>query len=135
VAGKGAGLVVACAAGVFATVLLRFWAKRRRERTGRQFPLVWAGLMMIVGLPLVVLIATGFPIRFESPSCAASTSSAACRSPNSSRSSLRSRPHRRLHRRVVRRHLAVPRGQTEAALALGLRRGRRHASSSSAGAR
>jgi general L-amino acid transport system permease protein len=68
VVGEGAGLVLAAfAAGVVATVALGIWAKRRRDRTGRPFPLLWAGLALIVALPAVVLAATGFPIAFQRP--------------------------------------------------------------------
>jgi general L-amino acid transport system permease protein len=127
VADEGAGYVVAAfVLGVIATIALRVWAKRRQDRTGRRFPLFWTGVALIVGLPLVVLVATGFPIRFEKPELrgfnfvggirllpefvallvALATYTAA------------------FIAEVVRAGiLAVPRGQTDAALALGLRRG------------
>jgi general L-amino acid transport system permease protein len=127
VADQGAGLVIAVlVAGLIATIVLRLWAKRRQERTGRPFPLFWTGVLLIVGLPLLVLVAMGFPIRFEKPELrgfnfvggirlipefvallfALATYTAA------------------FIAEIVRAGvLAVPRGQTEAALALGLRRG------------
>ena len=127
VAGEGTGAVIAVfALSVIATVALRVWAKRRQMRTGRQFPLFWAGPALVVGPPLVVLVAMGFPIGFESPELrgfnfvggvrllpefiallvALTTYTAA------------------FIAEVVRAGvLAVPRGQTEAAFALGLRRG------------
>src|SRR5260370_42060449 len=68
VAGEGTGAVIAVfALSVIATVALRVWAKRRQMRSGRQFPLFWAGLALVVGPPLVSLVATGCPIRFERP--------------------------------------------------------------------
>ena len=127
VAGEGTGAVMAVfALSVIATVALRVWAKRRQMRTGRQFPLFWTGLALLAGPPLVALVALGFPIRFESPELrgfnfvggvrllpefiallvALTTYTAA------------------FIAEVVRAGvLAVPRGQTEAAFALGLRRG------------
>ena len=127
VVGEGTGAVIAVfALSVIATVALRVWAKRRQMRTGRQIPLFWAGLALVVGPPLAALIAMGFPIRFESPELrgfnfvggvrllpefiallvALTTYTAA------------------FIAEVVRAGvLAVPRGQTEAAFALGLRRG------------
>jgi general L-amino acid transport system permease protein len=127
VAGEGTGAVIAVfALSVIATVALRVWAKRRQMRTGRQFPLFWAGLALVAGPSLVALVAMGFPIRFESPELrgfnfvggvrllpefiallvALTTYTAA------------------FIAEVVRAGvLAVPRGQTEAAFALGLRRG------------
>jgi general L-amino acid transport system permease protein len=127
VVGRGAGLVgLAFLAGVIATIALRFWAKRRQDRTGRRFPLLWSGVILIGFVPLAVLAATGFPITFERPELrgfnfvgglqlfpelvalliALTTYTAA------------------FIGEVVRAGiLAVPRGQTEAATALGLRRG------------
>jgi general L-amino acid transport system permease protein len=127
VAGEGTGAVIAVfASSVIATVALRVWAKRRQMRTGRQFRLFWAGLALVAGPSLVALVAMGFPIRFESPELrgfnfvggvrllpefiallvALTTYTAA------------------FIAEVVRAGvLAVPRGQTEAAFALGLRRG------------
>jgi general L-amino acid transport system permease protein len=54
---------VACVAGI----VLRVWARRRQEATGRQFPVLWTSLALIVGLTFVALVATGFPISFEKP--------------------------------------------------------------------
>jgi general L-amino acid transport system permease protein len=126
-AGEGAGLVAAAGAvGIIATLALRSWAQRRQARTGEQFPVLWIGCALIVGLPLAVLAATGFPIGFQEPELrgfnfvggvrlipefvalliALTTYTAA------------------FIAEVVRAGvLAVPRGQTEAASALGLRRG------------
>jgi general L-amino acid transport system permease protein len=127
VAGKGAGAVVAVfAVSVIAIVALKLWARRLQIRTGRQVPLLWISLALLVVPSLVVLIATGFPIGFERPELrgfnfvggirllpefvalvvALTTYTAA------------------FIAEVVRAGLlAVPRGQSEAALALGLRRG------------
>ncbi len=127
VAGEGARLVAAALAlGVLAAIALTPWARRRQERSGRRFPLLACGTALIVGLPLVALVATGFPIAFEQPELrgfnfvggirlipeflalliALTTYTAA------------------FIAEIVRAGvLAVPRGQSEAALALGLRRG------------
>src|SRR5262249_16214267 len=68
IAGEGAGwLAGALVIGVIATSVLRLWARRRQDRTGRPFPLAWVGLALIVGLPLATLAALGFPISFETP--------------------------------------------------------------------
>ena len=127
VAGKGAGAVVAVfAVSVIAIVALKLWATRLQMRTGRQVPLLWISLTLLVVPSLVALIATGFPIGFERPELrgfnfvggirllpeflallvALTTYTAA------------------FIAEVVRAGLlAVPRGQSEAASALGLRRG------------
>jgi general L-amino acid transport system permease protein len=127
VAGEGAGAVIAVLAlSVIATIALRLRAKRRQVRTGREFPLLWSGLALVVGPPLLALVVMGFPIGFERPELrgfnfvggvrllpefiallfALTTYTAA------------------FIAEVVRAGvLAVPLGQTEAAFALGLRRG------------
>src|ERR1700693_3270191 len=66
--GPGAGIVgIVFLVGIAATVVLRIWAKRRQEATGRQFPVFWSALGLIVGLPLLTMAALGFPISFELP--------------------------------------------------------------------
>ena len=45
----------------------RGWARRRQMATGQQFPVGWTALGLIVGLPLIAMVATGFPITFERP--------------------------------------------------------------------
>jgi general L-amino acid transport system permease protein len=111
---------------IAATIWLRIWAVRRQNRTGQPFPVLWSGLGLIVGVPAVVLVLLGFPITFEVPQLrgfnfvggirlipefialliALTTYTAA------------------FIAEVVRAGiLAVSHGQTEAASALGLRRG------------
>jgi general L-amino acid transport system permease protein len=41
------------------------WARRRREATGQPFHTFYAGLGLLVGLPLVAFLLTGMPITFE----------------------------------------------------------------------
>jgi general L-amino acid transport system permease protein len=127
VAGENASVVVAAfLLAVVAAIGLGIWARRQRERTGRHFPAFTIGAVLIVGLPLIAFAAAGFPIGIEHPRLqgfnfvggvrlipeflallvALVTYTAA------------------FIAEIVRAGiLAVPRGQTEAALALGLRRG------------
>src|SRR5262249_55808253 len=114
------------AIGGLAALALTRWVKRRQEHTGRRFPVLTGVSMLITGLPLVALIATDVPVTFEKPELrgfnfvggirlipeflalliALATYTAA------------------FIAEIVRAGvLAVPRGQSEAALALGLRRG------------
>ncbi|MCB4771759.1 amino acid ABC transporter permease [Ancylobacter sp. Lp-2] len=66
--GEGTGLVLwTFGFAVLATVLIGGWSRQRREETGRPFPMLWVGLGLIVGLPLIAMIVTGFPISFEKP--------------------------------------------------------------------
>ena len=127
VLGAGAEYVAAVVLlAILAAIVLRGWATRRQMRTGEQFPMGWVALGLIIALPLAALIALDFPIAFTRPELrgfnfvggvrllpefvallfALATYTAA------------------FIAEVVRAGiLAVPRGQTEAALALGLRRG------------
>jgi general L-amino acid transport system permease protein len=127
VAGEGAGYVAAAfALGVIAIIALRVWAKRRRDRTGRPFPLFWTGLMLVIGLPLVVLAATGFPISFQRPELRGFNFVGGIRLlPEFAALLIALTTYTAAFiAEVVRAGiLAIPRGQTEAALALGLRRG------------
>jgi general L-amino acid transport system permease protein len=126
IAREGASYVIGVLfLAMLATLALRVWAARRQALTGQPFPILWAGLSLIVGAPLIALMALGFPVGFERPELrgfnfvgglrlipefvalliALSTYTAA------------------FIAEIVRAGiLAVPRGQTEAALALGLRR-------------
>jgi general L-amino acid transport system permease protein len=112
--------------GVLSTMAVARWARRRQDLTGEVFPVFWSGLGLVVGVPLLVFVAAGFPISFESPQLrgfnfvggirlipefialliALSTYTAA------------------FIAEVVRAGVqSVSRGQTEAALALGFKRG------------
>ncbi|MBV8779101.1 MAG: amino acid ABC transporter permease [Alphaproteobacteria bacterium] len=49
-------------------VPLRRWAAARQAATGRQFPRGWAGLGIVLGLPLIVFVAFGAPFALSVPS-------------------------------------------------------------------
>ncbi|MCP4328158.1 MAG: amino acid ABC transporter permease [Alphaproteobacteria bacterium] len=53
--------------GIAATIAISRWARKRQEATGQQFPTIWAGLALIIGLPIAVSAIMGFPLSFESP--------------------------------------------------------------------
>jgi general L-amino acid transport system permease protein len=64
----GFGVVVAAfVVAIVASLAVRLWARRRQEATGQQFPVLWTTLVLVVGLTLLALVATGFPISFEKP--------------------------------------------------------------------
>jgi general L-amino acid transport system permease protein len=60
-------MLLALAIGIVATVALRRWARRRQERTGQQFPSGWATLGLVLGLPLIVFLASGAPLALDWP--------------------------------------------------------------------
>ncbi len=49
-------MLLALALGVVGAVALRRWAKRRQTLTGAQFPALWAGVALVIGLPLLVFL-------------------------------------------------------------------------------
>jgi general L-amino acid transport system permease protein len=66
--GEGSGYIaIAFILGVVGAFVVRHWAKRRQERTGEQFHSFWAGLGLIVGLPLLAFLILGGPVTFEYP--------------------------------------------------------------------
>lgn len=50
--------------GIF---VLRRWAKKRQDETGKQFPVLNTSIAMVIGLPLLAMILTGFPFEMEYP--------------------------------------------------------------------
>jgi len=64
----GAGYVLAAlVVGALAAVALGWRSKRRQERSGQQLPVLWSGLALIIGLPLIAAWAAGWPIGFARP--------------------------------------------------------------------
>jgi len=127
VLGEGSEWVaIAFGVGVLGAFALRVFARRRLDATGRTLPAGWIGLALIIGLPVATLYVLGVPLGFEHPQLrgfnfvggvrlipelvallvALITYTAA------------------FIAEVVRGGVqAIPRGQSEAAQALGLRRG------------
>jgi general L-amino acid transport system permease protein len=118
----GAAFVVA----ILAIIALRIWARHRQNATGARFPVLWTSLAILITLPTLATLVVGVPVSFELPQLrgfnfvggtsvlpeftalliALTTYTAA------------------FIAEVVRAGvLAVPKGQTEAAMALGLPRG------------
>jgi general L-amino acid transport system permease protein len=68
VAGANFGLtVIALLVAIIIVLLLADWARHRQMATGRRFPTFRTGLGVIVGLPLIVFLASGSPLTFEAP--------------------------------------------------------------------
>ncbi|MFY0992788.1 amino acid ABC transporter permease [Halomonas sp. C05BenzN] len=65
---SGFGLIpLAIGIAVVASIALMIWNKRRHEATGRRLPAGWISLGLIIGLPLLVLVATGVPVTWDVP--------------------------------------------------------------------
>ena len=123
--GFGAVLIT-LGAGIIGVIAFRFWAKRRQMQTGQQAPIVLVTLGLIFVLPLLVFFASGMPLEFGYPE----------RGRFNIRGGIEILPEfgallfglviytAAFIAEVVRAGiLAVSRGQTEAASALGLRSG------------
>jgi len=59
--------VLALLLGLAVMFFMRRWAKRRQEETGKRFPDGWASLGLIVGLPLITFLLSGQPLDFDYP--------------------------------------------------------------------
>ena len=59
--------VIALSLAVVLTIGMTRWAKMRQQRTGQTFPSFWAGLGLLFGLPLAVFLVTGSPLTWELP--------------------------------------------------------------------
>jgi len=53
--------------GIVATIFVSRWAHKRQDETGQQFPVFRAGLGLILGLPIVVLLVSGMPLSWNIP--------------------------------------------------------------------
>jgi general L-amino acid transport system permease protein len=58
---------VALLIGIAAAVIVQRWSHRRQERTGQQFPALWVGAALIVGLPLLAGLAFGSHVSWSLP--------------------------------------------------------------------
>jgi general L-amino acid transport system permease protein len=60
-------VAIAFTAGLLLAVGIRWWARRRQTLTGKRFPVLWTALLMIFGLPLAVFFGSGSPLSLEYP--------------------------------------------------------------------
>jgi general L-amino acid transport system permease protein len=123
----GFGMVLgAFAAGIVTAFALWWLARRRRELTGERFPVLWAALAAVIGLPLLVFLVAGLPLAVDYPEL----------SGFNFQGGIAVQPElialllglsiytASFIAEIVRAGiLGVPKGQTEAAQALGLSRG------------
>ena len=118
--------VAAFLVGIVATIAVAEWATARQMRTGEPFPKLWAGIGLIVGLPIVAFVITGLPLGFDIPKVGTFRPSGGTTILPELISLLLalSTYTAAFIAEIVRAGiLAVNRGQTEASFALGLRPG------------
>jgi general L-amino acid transport system permease protein len=116
------------AVGVVLTLVGRRWAKRRQAATGQQFPIGWVGLGLVVGLPAAVFLAAGAPLALDAPALKGfNFSGGGTMSPEFAALLIGLVIYTGTFiAEIVRAGiLAVSWGQSEAAMALGLRSGQR----------
>ena len=58
---------VAFVLGIVGAVLVRRWARRRQMETGKQFPVLWTSLGLVIAFPVLVSLALGNPVEWELP--------------------------------------------------------------------
>ena len=58
---------IALVIGLVAAFFIRRWARNRQFATGQQFPVLWTSLGLILGLPALVFLLTGSPLTWELP--------------------------------------------------------------------
>jgi general L-amino acid transport system permease protein len=64
---EAVAIPIALMIGIGAAFIVRWWARRRQEQTGEQFPVVWVSLALIIGPPVLAALLTGLPFAFEYP--------------------------------------------------------------------
>jgi general L-amino acid transport system permease protein len=60
--------VLALLVAIIIVVVVKRWAHRRQEATGQQFHTVWFAIGVLIGLPLLVFLVTGAPMGWDLPS-------------------------------------------------------------------
>lgn len=60
-------VIIAFVLAIVAVKFLSKWAKNRHDETGEEFPLVWTSLAIIIGAPVLVYFVSGMPASLEYP--------------------------------------------------------------------
>jgi general L-amino acid transport system permease protein len=119
-------MLVALIVGIAAAFAVATWARRRQERTGQIFPVPATALGLIIGLPLIVFLAGGAPTAMDMPQLHGfNFDGGVAVSPEFAALLFGLVVYTGTYIAEIVRGgiLAVSHGQTEAGLALGLRRG------------
>jgi len=111
-------------AAVFGVIFLRRWAKKRQDESGRQFPVFSASVALLIVLPGLVYLVTGSPLGWDIPTLQGFNYQGGFSLPPSFLALLVALTFyhaAHLAESVRAGILSVNKGQTEAALAIGLR--------------
>ncbi len=64
----GSGFVyIAIFLSMISMFFVKHWARKRQEKSGQQFPVLWVCLAILVGLPTLTLLISGIPFHFDYP--------------------------------------------------------------------
>jgi general L-amino acid transport system permease protein len=58
---------IALLVGIVATIIVKRWAKKRQDATGQPFPVIWSGFGLVLGLPILVWLLGGAPHHMSWP--------------------------------------------------------------------
>ena len=58
---------IALIIAVAAVIWIKYWAKKRQQSTGKQFPVLLVSVGLIIGLPLIAFVVMGSPMHLEYP--------------------------------------------------------------------
>lgn len=53
--------------GIIASIVWTFYTKRVQAKTGRQLPVFWVNMGLIIAVPVIVFVALGSPLEWETP--------------------------------------------------------------------
>jgi general L-amino acid transport system permease protein len=68
VPGDGSWVILAAViVAIVAAIAIHRWAKQRQKATGRQFPSIWTAVALVVLLPIVANFVAGSPITWDVP--------------------------------------------------------------------
>jgi general L-amino acid transport system permease protein len=66
--GPGSGLIgIALVVAIVVAIVFRRWARNQQAETGKQYPVGWIMLGLVVGLTLIAYVLAGMPITFDLP--------------------------------------------------------------------
>lgn len=60
-------VALAFVVAIAASFSVRAWARRRQMATGAQFPVGWTALGLLIGLPAIAFVAAGAPLALDAP--------------------------------------------------------------------
>lgn len=60
-------IIFATIIAIVAIVLIKKWARKRQNETGQQFPVFLVSIGLLILLPFIAAVISGFPLEFEHP--------------------------------------------------------------------